>query len=761
MKNLVKVFLLGILIIKLVKSSLLASSQIEQCINDGNETMQCEEKLVVTLTLESGQDSTESLKTVIDTVQDGNETKRLQYPIQISFSKSESLTLYPVVYVRDILKPSEEIVYKGLITDQCKDGTSSDPTCGFVKENGNIVPYSQGYCCTCSLAQILHISDKATRAKLSCSLFGDGSSAHCLRFSWDLVYSIYSIGTPETLFNISLNITEYNTTTQKFSNQTLILSPENPDASTNDGDVVARLLGDFSLYKQAPDFSAKYLCVPRLPVDNPIVQGGWKNWMLIDKVHFDLSGDLCGKIGVSYEAFTNEANACQKTPGSCLTNQLDDFYQADEAKRQLGQTGDYFIENFGKFQSYYLDDEHNRYLLYDYTQMQSSVVTLTIPADKLQFIINRATGELTEVWIDNFEAGSKNGKMHVSVMNTGNVVADFTVTVTNCTQQIKPIQAQKVSLYPNVEVSLTLDVYAQNELDTSNQCTVSLYDSLATLLDQLIVYFNSTSTIHDYGPGQNDTGNSTVASDSGGCESCSGIFSVLCKISRGCFGGSFSLSDFLSLIVFAIFCYLFFRLILCSCRCCCRKRNANNSSRSSRKSTVKIPKIEFSQKSKNDQTLKKLKKKLKSKFKQLEKAPLRQSTKWSRDPVSETLHPSVSILDQNAFPNIQSTPCFFRVASSNPQICELFGPQFCVFGLISENENENENENLFDFHVPKNIRFRYIEYVSKVKKYRKLKHPRPLEPFLCFAENLSQSDLEESISVIQIFPCLNKRPIAK
>ena len=71
--------------------------------------------------------------------------------------------------------------------------------------------------------------------------------------------------------------------------------------------------------------------------------------MFIDAVDVELSGLVCNKVGVSFEAFRNEFGACGNRPDSCLRNQLEDFHQEDAEKRNSGLVGDYFIENYGSF----------------------------------------------------------------------------------------------------------------------------------------------------------------------------------------------------------------------------------------------------------------------------------------------------------------------------------------------------------------------------------------------------------------------------
>ena len=51
--------------------------------------------------------------------------------------------------------------------------------------------------------------------------------------------------------------------------------------------------------------------------------------MFIQKEAVTLDGNECDKVGVSYEAFQNQATRCGMLIGSCLKNQLEDFNAAD------------------------------------------------------------------------------------------------------------------------------------------------------------------------------------------------------------------------------------------------------------------------------------------------------------------------------------------------------------------------------------------------------------------------------------------------
>lgn len=242
------------------------------------------------------------------------------------------------------------------------------------------------------MSQILGTSNDGSRAALTCDIFGttDSASAHCLRFD-ELWYDSFQVGLGQTHYDINVEMdmhTVNNQGQQIDSTETITISPSNLLQISNDGTLIARLVGDFSPFEQHPVLTSKYLMIPSQPLSNPRVRDGIINWMLVDKTEVELDGTVCNKIGVSFEGFRNEYKACQNAPSSCLRNQLEDFYQSDKEKQQLGYTGDYLLSNFGEFEILQ-DEQHNRFLALKVKQVQNSVVTLTFPADDIRFITNR------------------------------------------------------------------------------------------------------------------------------------------------------------------------------------------------------------------------------------------------------------------------------------------------------------------------------------------------------------------------------------
>ena len=106
---------------------------------------------------------------------------------------------------------------------------------------------------------------------------------------------------------------------------TVVVSPSAPIQTVNG--VVARLLGDLSAFTQPLDLTSKLLFIPIRPDNHPRVQQGISKWVMVDRTEVELSGGVCDKIGVSFEAFRKQGEKCESFPGDCLKNQLEDLVE--------------------------------------------------------------------------------------------------------------------------------------------------------------------------------------------------------------------------------------------------------------------------------------------------------------------------------------------------------------------------------------------------------------------------------------------------
>lgn len=302
--------------------------------------------------------------------------------------------------------------------------------------------------------------------------------------------------------------------------------------------------------------------------------------MLIDKLDVDKSGMTCNKIGVSYTAFRDQGNACGSLPMSCLQNQIEDHHQS----------GNYFLSKFGEFQVW---NQTDKILLSKLVNsFQPSVLTLTMNADNIIYLINKSPGQLTKTWVAAFESLSKNGLMYVQMENTGDLQSKYSITVTECSPNINPIDSKSILASPKVITQLTFDITTNTELDSHNICQVKLYDSQGGFLDQLEVKFDTTATVHLSDPTP-PTGSPTNTNQNGGVSGLLSLFQTSCNCSilditcilSGCLLWVIvSIGIIILIIVFCLiftfaggWCYLF----KCICfaiklqKCCCKSVTNN------------------------------------------------------------------------------------------------------------------------------------------------------------------------------------------
>lgn len=350
------------------------------------------------------------------------------------------------------------------------------------------------------------------------------------------------------------------------------MSPEVRDLK--DELVIASLQGDFDPFIYPPTYQDKLLFIPLFPRDNDRVKGGMRNWMLIDKNDVDKTGMTCNKIGVSYTAFKNQPNSCGALPMSCLQNQIEDKHQG----------GSNFLSKFGDFQIW--NDTQKILLSKRIDSFQPSVLTLTLKADDFIYMINKSPGQLKKTFVQKFESLSRNGKMYIDMLNTGELESKYSITITECSPNINMIPSQSILASPKIITQLLFDVTTNTGLESKNVCQARLYDSEGGFLDQLEVKFDTSETIHQSDP--TPTKGTTQNTNQGIGSGLLGLFSPSCNCSildftcliSGCL--LWILVSIAILILIIVVCLLFtfsggwcylFKLLCCMIktqRCCFR-----------------------------------------------------------------------------------------------------------------------------------------------------------------------------------------------
>lgn len=482
------------------QASVLSSSELESCVNDGSEDLECEMRIVVTASLEHGQGATESVQFLVSDVtnEDGDDIL-MEKPLRVSWSKTPAYWRYPLRYIQDVnYKPIEEYITVGFLS--CSDNPK-DATCGTHDVGGQPIDDSEGFCCGCGANDMVHGHDQ--RGNQDCQSFFPDETAHCLRFD-RLWHSLFEVGPPQVFYDIIIAVAEPSNPDASWNNVTytqtrLILNHQQPVAQANDGALRAELVGDFATATVPHSFESKYLAVPSRPMTHELVDETFPltNAMLLSHSLFDLSGLTCDKIGVSFSAFKRQPEKCNVPVQTCLANQLEHFFQDDLAREAANQQPLYLVRGFcsgavelgqsaqGGAMTYFLACPME--------QRHTTMLRLDVKAKSAMFVTNVATGEIVSATAPSFEALQGGGRIDIAVVSTGRVVADFVLGVTNCSETYESSPAMTLSLKPYQSANLSFEIYGAQSSGGKQSCVAKLFDALGALLDQEVVDFSVTS----------------------------------------------------------------------------------------------------------------------------------------------------------------------------------------------------------------------------------------------------------------------------
>ncbi|KAL9655103.1 hypothetical protein ABK040_008884 [Willaertia magna] len=495
------------------------SSKITTCLPSETD---CKSELQVTISLSSGGRQDLSF-TLSQTKKENGEAVDLE-PIDITITKTPPKAVYPLIYVQTFNgKPTENIIYKNdFLVPSCVDSaTSKAPTCGWIQDNaGKNVEGSQGFCCSCSVGQMFGGSER-TRGSLNCGFLQMRSSAHCMRMD-EVFWNAYELEAYSTKFDIKV----------ASKKESLTVNPSKKIVSN--GQMRVELSGDFSVYKSIPLFESKYLFIPVTPSYHPTVLAGKQNWMLIDKSMVTLGGTECNKIGVSYNQFRNQPNACSQLPLACLANQIEDLRQ-DDLKAMGGgkKSGKYIISNYGSF-SINSTEENEKVLTMDIEDDTSSQINIFIDADSVVFVNYKSLGGIVKAWVDKFESMSREGTLHAIIINKGNTLGKYVVTITECSSNILPITQKSATLDPGQSLDLIFSVRTNLDLDYTNQCKVSLLHSDGEKIEETAVVFDSSAYVAKNGSLSQSGVVGTESDKSVGICVCGSPFDLICIVLHGC-----------------------------------------------------------------------------------------------------------------------------------------------------------------------------------------------------------------------------------
>ncbi|KPI83796.1 hypothetical protein ABL78_7160 [Leptomonas seymouri] len=588
----------SLLLAQQATATLVASSKISYCSDAGDRALNCTKKMMVSLTVEAvqqaGEESFVLLKSALDeTVSAGTSSnKTVNFsPISITTSRSAVRYRYPIFYVQNYNAKPYEATVKGKMLNQCNAELDADKaTCGVALDpTRKAIPFSQGFCCDCSMCQTLGFCEPNARANMACNVFDAYTTASCLRFGprW---YSGYTIGAYVTWFTlnvtVSRNVTdstapEGSGVAQRTVQQTAVLqlSPSVlDDAAEGAWGVSARLIGSFSPTNQPLDLTSHMLFAPVLPLKDERVQAGAAEWMLLPSRLVTLDGTECNKVGVSYEAFASQGNKCNLIPGSCLSSQLEDYRTSDLARVAEGKKAQYMATGYGNFDVEQLENTNvgldgalSPYISYTAVSSSAAMIVLTVSADDLEYIVGMANGRILSAALNSatLEVNTRDGVLSVVVQNVATVTGRLVVSVQGCSGGVLPMAAQVVSLAAQQQSNVSFNVYMLSSTASGKaSCTVIVRNAEASITDSRVINWMVTDTVFSNGTqGGNGGGHNGSSSEEFSATTCTacGTLNILCAYRRNCHW--LFLLDLLIylIIVAAFFGVLWFRHIFCCC----------------------------------------------------------------------------------------------------------------------------------------------------------------------------------------------------
>eukprot|EP00796_Vickermania_ingenoplastis_P005608 gene5609-4029_t len=562
--------------------ALVAQSQLQQCTNNGLEPLKCSKKLVIALSVDAELKPGVEVMNFIGGATQGSTSVTFD-PIKMTVSRSAVSFQYPLTYVSDFNAQPYEENLKGSIGKLCQDGFNAEATCGlsYSTTTGEPIPYSQGYCCDCGVCSAAHMCSANARMAMACDIFGAYSVASCLRFG-DSWYSGFSMGSASMEFTINLTFTR-NTTDGRQESSTLQLSPSHLDAADTNFGAYGQLIGTFHPDVEPQYMSDKFLFLPT--VTSALYGEGAAEYMILSNTMVTLDGTECNKVGVSYFAFNSQGSRCELAPGSCLRNQLAELRAADAKRAAAGVPTKYLASSYGTLMGLTRSAENPGLtnLAFGTSAPPSTMITVTINADSLQYVVSVATGQITSARLnkDSMEADSRGALLLVDVENTGHIVSSFTFSADNCSAGVLPMPSRRLSIEPGEVVHLELEVRDQDDSDHEAHCDLLLLNALRETADTRRVSWSVTEVVKTHGA-QGDTTQSSGPSVSGtipdSCSSCS-VINVVCSFRQRCYGRSFGFVTVAALAVAAAVALFLFRSrvvsllrLLCCCLPCFRQK---------------------------------------------------------------------------------------------------------------------------------------------------------------------------------------------
>ncbi|XP_056174592.1 protein HAPLESS 2 [Syzygium oleosum] len=473
---------------------ILSKSKLDKCekTSASDDNLNCTKKIVLDLAVPSGSSGGDaSLVAEVVEVEENSTSKMqtLRIPPVLTVNKSAAYALYELTYIRDVpYKPQENYVK----TRKCEPDADSKVVkiCERLRDaDGHIIEHTQPICCPCGPQRRIPSSCGNIFDKM---LKGKANTAHCLRFPGDW-FHVFGIGQRSLGFSVRIEVK----TGTRISE--VIVGPENRTAISGDNFLRVNLIGDFVGYTNIPSFEDFYLVIPRQsgPGQPQNLGTNFSMWMLLERVRFTLDGIECNKIGVNYEAFNGQPNFCASPFGSCLHNQLWNFWDADQNRVGRNQLPLYGVE--GRFERI---NQHPNAGSHSFsigvTEVLNTNLLIELRADDIEYVYQRSPGKILSVTVPTFEALTQFGVATITTKNTGELEASYSLTF-DCNSGVTLTEEQFFIMKPGEILTRSFKLYPSTDQAAKYVCAAILKDSDFSEVDRAECQFSTTATVLDNG----------------------------------------------------------------------------------------------------------------------------------------------------------------------------------------------------------------------------------------------------------------------
>ncbi|XP_052156541.1 protein HAPLESS 2-A [Oryza glaberrima] len=478
-------------------TEILSKSRLESCSHDSDAggRLKCDRKLVVDLAVPSGASGGEaSLVARVAGVEEENDTplatKSIRDPPVITVSKSATYALYALTYLdRDVAyRPDEKYVK----THKCEPyaGAKVVGECERLwDEKGNVIKQTEPICCPCGPHRVQSkcgdIWSKLTKGK--------ANTAHCVRFPGDW-FHVFGIGAWSLRFSIRVQVKKGSSVWD------VVVGPENKTVVSGDNFLRVKVVGDYTGYTSIPSFEDNYLVTPRKGTGSSQPQdlgNEHSKWMILDRVRFTLDGLECDKIGVGYEAYRNQPNFCSAPYGSCLGNQLWNFWEYDKRRIDNSQLPLYIVE--GRFQRI---NQHPNAGAHTFsvgvTEDLNTNLLIELMADDIEYVYQRSPAKIIDIRVPTFEALSQVGIANVTTKNIGKLESSYSLTF-KCSSGISPVEEQLYTMKPDEVIARSFELRSTTDQAAMHQCEAILKASDFSELDREGYRFSTAATVYNNG----------------------------------------------------------------------------------------------------------------------------------------------------------------------------------------------------------------------------------------------------------------------